>query len=96
MEPPFVGKLTSPLLKGDHIKIGFAFETGEVCPTYKGFSDGRESEWMWLEVTNISGDKIEGKLLNKPFCCNGVKFGDTISCEKENIYSVNYDSPLRN
>jgi len=44
------------------------------------FSDGKESEaeWMWVEITALSGDVVEGKLLNKPVHIVSVHEGDIV------------------
>lgn len=42
------------------------------------FRDGEEVEWMWLEVTSISPDVVEGNLGNRPGLVKNVREGDLL------------------
>ncbi len=42
------------------------------------FRDGEEVEWMWLEVTSISPDVVEGTLGNRPGLVKNVREGDLL------------------
>lgn len=42
------------------------------------FRDGEEVEWMWLEVTSISPDIVEGNLGNRPGLVKNVREGDLL------------------
>ena len=46
-----------------------------------------ESERFWVKVENIDGDKITGSVSNALIHLK-LKFGQTISFEKRNVYSI--------
>jgi uncharacterized protein YegJ (DUF2314 family) len=50
---------------GDYVKIRF----GE---------DDSQGEYMWIKVTNVSGDRCEGTLDNDPVIVENIKCGDII------------------
>lgn len=49
------------------VKLGLAVDHSD---------SGDEKEHLWFEVLSISGDKIEGKLLNQPYWVSALKEGD--------------------
>ncbi len=58
---------------GDYVKIGF--------------TDGKESEWMWVEITEaVSQDKFKGNLSNDPILfIDSLKYGDEFEFERKEI-----------
>ena len=54
----------------------FDIEVGD----YAKIRFGRDSpgEYMWVKVTNVNGDKIEGILDNDPGIVEDVRYGDII------------------
>ena len=51
-------------------------------------------ERMWVEVTAIEGDKISGKLLNKPFDTPQLKEGADIRLQRFHIIDIGTERPL--
>jgi uncharacterized protein YegJ (DUF2314 family) len=43
------------------------------------FSDGKHTEFMWMEVARIEGDFIHGRLSNDPNGVKGLKLHDAVS-----------------
>lgn len=56
---------------GDYAKIRFG-----------GDSPG---EYMWVKVTNVNGNKLEGTLDNDPVIVEDVKCGDIVIFGKEDV-----------
>ena len=50
--------------------------------------DKNPSERMWVTVSKIKGNKLEGKLNNTPYILTDLKYGDLIKFNKDNIYSI--------
>jgi uncharacterized protein YegJ (DUF2314 family) len=42
------------------------------------FQDGSSSEWMWVQVTALQGDRLSGTLKNAPVEVNTVRSGDEV------------------
>jgi len=42
-------------------------------------------ENMWIEVTEINGSKIKGKIDEHPIKLEEVEFGDFVEFEKDNV-----------
>jgi len=61
----------------DRVKVG---DSVKICINNK--------ERVWVEVTEIGGGQLKGKIDNCPIVIDDVAFGDAISFKKENIYSV--------
>lgn len=49
------------------------------------FGDASPGEYMWIKVTKVNGNKLEGTLDNDPVIVKDVKFGDTVTFLKENV-----------
>jgi len=45
-------------------------------------------ERLWVEVTEINGGQLKGRIDNCPVFIDEVDFGDTINFRKENIYDI--------
>jgi hypothetical protein len=81
------------LIVGDHVKVGFKTNTGT---PYEG-------EWMWLEVTEVTGDWSKGEASYKGELCNRPRFidpavlraGSPVVFGPGHIYAVIHDSPQR-
>lgn len=58
---------------------------------YKGmfvkklFTEGDETEHMWVRLTSINGNELEGTLDNDPLLFKNIKFGDVISFNRDEI-----------
>jgi uncharacterized protein YegJ (DUF2314 family) len=61
----------------DLVKVG---DSVKICINNK--------ERLWIEVTEINGGQLKGKIDNCPIVIDDVAFGDSISFRKENIYSI--------
>lgn len=61
----------------DLVKVG---DSVKICINNK--------ERLWIEVTEINGGQLKGKIDNCPIVIEDVNFGDFISFRKENIYSI--------
>jgi uncharacterized protein YegJ (DUF2314 family) len=61
--------------EGDHLIIKAPFDT-----------DSGGTEWMWVEVTAIDGDKISGILVNDPFDIKGLKNGAQVQAHAPDIF----------
>jgi uncharacterized protein YegJ (DUF2314 family) len=51
----------------------------------KGFSWGQHTEWMWVQVQTLEGDRFFGTLENDPLWIKGVKRGDGVQVETQEI-----------
>ena len=60
------------LAPGEFIQVKVPFKT----------PDGGK-EWMWVEVTSWSGDKIRGLLRNEPFHIPNLHGGQTVDVSEE-------------
>jgi uncharacterized protein YegJ (DUF2314 family) len=49
------------------------------CVVKACFTDGEQSEFMWVSVQRIDGDQITGRLENSPASLTNVKEGDTVT-----------------
>lgn len=43
------------------------------------FRDGDQGEWMWVNISCIKGETMEGRLENKPASVNNVSEGDQVT-----------------
>lgn len=59
-------------LKKQKIKI----KIGDIIKSR--FSDGNRTEWMWVKVIGMIGDRILGKLDNIPMFVGGVEYGEIV------------------
>ncbi|WHY79839.1 DUF2185 domain-containing protein [Neobacillus sp. WH10] len=69
---------------GDLVKLIFVNKEEE--------DDGFSGERMWVEITQINGEKFVGKLDNEPYRLP-LKSGDEISFGVENICDTEYEDP---
>ena len=68
----------------DLVKLIFVTEKAEY--------DGYRGERMWVQITNINGERFKGKLDNEPQRLP-LKIGDEISFGIENICDTEYQDP---
>lgn len=61
----------------DEVKVG---DSVKICIN--------NQERLWVEVTEINGGHLKGKIDNCPIVIDDVAFGDAISFRKENIYNI--------
>jgi len=71
------------LTVGDLVKLIFVIEEEQ--------EDGLGAERMWVEITQIDGQKLIGKLDNEPYRIQDLKVGDEISFGVENICDTEYE-----
>jgi hypothetical protein len=88
-ESPYTFYVPSPevlnkLKVGDLVKLIFVTDIAE--------DDGYRGERMWVQITNIKGNKFKGKLDNEPHRLS-LKIGDEISFGIENICDTEYQDP---
>ncbi|MEH7356141.1 DUF2185 domain-containing protein [Neobacillus drentensis] len=69
---------------GDLVKLIFVTKEEE--------DDGFRGERMWVEITQINGEKFVGKLDNEPYRLP-LKSGDEISFGVENICDTEHEDP---
>jgi len=63
-----------------------AFETegdGQLFIVKAPFSEGENTEYMWVQVTDISGDSVRGRLTNEPFNLPSFAMGDPVDVPVE-------------
>jgi uncharacterized protein YegJ (DUF2314 family) len=56
------------------------------------FTDGEHGEWMWVAVSSIDGEAIQGKLGNAPVEVRDVHEGDTVTVQTSAIGDWIYSS----
>ena len=61
----------------DQVKIG---DSVKICIN--------NIERLWVEVTEINGGQLKGKIDNCPVVIDDVSFGDPLNFRKENIYAI--------
>jgi uncharacterized protein YegJ (DUF2314 family) len=49
------------------------------------FRDGEQGEWMWVHVSSIKDDTIEGRLENKPASVHNVREDDQVTVKASEI-----------
>jgi uncharacterized protein YegJ (DUF2314 family) len=49
------------------------------------FTDGEHGEWMWVVVSAIKGEAIQGKLGNTPVEVRGLHVGDPVTIQASEI-----------
>lgn len=59
------------IVKGDWCKIAF--------------QEGKQVEWMWIEITSIRGNTFYGTLDNDPFIITAIKDGDKVKFLRNQI-----------
>jgi uncharacterized protein YegJ (DUF2314 family) len=59
------------------------------------FREAKEQEWMWVEVTRIDGDQIQGKLANQPELIRHVKLGDEVTVPRADVADWIYSAGER-
>lgn len=65
-----------------------AFRQGDdpdSCIAKGPFGDGHNVEYMWISVTEITADTIQGKLLSSPFKVRGIKEGQLVMLPVEDL-----------
>jgi|GEM_PF-2167661 len=55
------------------------------CIAKGPFGDGHNVEYMWISVTEITADTIQGKLLSSPFKVRGIKEGQLVTLPVEDL-----------
>jgi len=48
-------------------------------------SDGKKTEHLWVEISEIIGEMYFGRLRNQPVDIKGYDFGDIISFKREHV-----------
>jgi uncharacterized protein YegJ (DUF2314 family) len=54
------------------------------------FSEGENTEYMWVQVTGISGDSVRGRLTNEPFNLPSYSMGDPVDVPVESLVDWAY------
>jgi uncharacterized protein YegJ (DUF2314 family) len=49
------------------------------------FTEGKTTEWMWVEVDSMTADAITGRVDNDPVDVHNVKLGDTVTRKRSEI-----------
>lgn len=76
-------EITQKLQAGDIVKMTFEYEsTNEDHPL---------AERMWVQITEVNGDKFKGILDNHPFYLHELYAGDEINFEHKHIIDHNLD-----
>ncbi len=70
---------------GDHVQLLFR----SIPP---GLDFGTER--MWVEIQSANGDRLIGKLLNKPFDMPQLKIGAHVPFQRFHVISITSDQPL--
>ena len=52
------------------------------------FTDCNGSEYMWVKVERVNGDKFEGELGNDPVLIERLSYGDNVQFEKGDVWEV--------
>lgn len=73
------------LTVGDLVKLIFVLREEQ--------EDGLNAERMWVEITQIDGQKFIGKLDNEPYRIQDLKAGDEVTFGIENICDTEYEDP---
>ena len=60
-------------------------KTGQIFLIKAPFSDGKNQEWMWVVVSDVSDHAIVGKLENQPVNVTGFRKGDHVELRPEKI-----------
>lgn len=77
-------EITKNLKVGNIVKLTFEFDSSN--------SEHPSAERMWVEITEIGGEKFKGKLDNHPFYLHELYAGDEIVFEHKNI--IDHDLEL--
>jgi uncharacterized protein YegJ (DUF2314 family) len=67
----------------EKIKGTFDIEVGDYAKIR--FEDDGQGEYMWVKVTNVTGDKLEGTLNNDPVRVKNIKCGDLVLFDKGDV-----------
>jgi uncharacterized protein YegJ (DUF2314 family) len=59
------------------------------------FTDGRHGEWMWVAVSSVDGEAIQGKLGNTPVDVRNVREGDPVTIRASEIGDWVYNAGER-
>jgi hypothetical protein len=70
----------------DEVKLIFRFDSDD--------PEAPNAERMWVEITEISGQRFEGVLDNDPAYIKDLKCGDPVSFKEEHIIQVSIDDPV--
>lgn len=65
---------------GEMVRLFFAFHFTS--------DDGCRAERMWVEISEINGDRFKGHLTNQPVYIKDLAIGNVIEFEKNNIASL--------
>jgi len=55
------------------------------------FTDGDETEFMWVVVESINGDVVRGMLDNSPFKLKNIKSGASVTAEQKDVLDWMYE-----
>ncbi len=67
----------------------FDVKVGEFAKIRFEAENSLTSESMWIKVTKVNGDELEGVLDNDPIFIKSVKCGDIVTFKKEDVLLVN-------
>jgi len=59
------------------------------------FTDGMNTEWMWVIVSELRGDFVAGELGNSPINVRGLREGDRVHVQAKDIGDWIYSDGLR-
>lgn len=76
-------EITKKLVVGNVVKLTFEFDSSN--------SEHPSAERMWVEITEINGEKFKGKLDNHPFYLHELFAGDEIVFEHKHIIDHNLE-----
>ncbi len=76
-------EITKNLVVGNIVKLTFEFDSSN--------SEHPSAERMWVEITEINGEKFKGKLDNHPFYLHELYAGDEIIFEHKHITDHNLE-----
>jgi uncharacterized protein YegJ (DUF2314 family) len=74
-DPDLIRASTIARARWSEFASAFKDGTGLGYNVKAAFKDGVKTEHMWVEVKNISGTKIQGKLNSDPFMVTNIKTG---------------------
>lgn len=55
-----------------------------------GIRDGRDTEYMWLNELQFSGDRLSGRINNQPRMVGTVEYGQTYDFSREQVVDWTY------
>ena len=70
---------------GSQVKLIFEFRNQEPV--------GPSAERMWVEITDVAGDRYRGVLRNKPVYIKGLALDDSVEFEEKHVIDTEYKDP---